>query len=123
MESFRELGLELTICGKRVLKKMLRTEKTHKKNPFSLFFIMVLVVIISVSAGFSFFYYNVYNHSMRNELISKRASELQASEQYLDNLFSALTRQMNSLMFTKEIYLWDDATADYKDYHTIMETS
>ncbi len=121
MESFRELGLELTICGKRVLKKMLRTEKTHKKNPFSLFFIMVLVVIISVSAGFSFFYYNVYNHSMRNELISKRASELQASEQYLDNLFSALTRQMNSLMFTKEIYLWDDATADYKDYHTIME--
>ena len=100
---------------------MLRTEKTHKKNPFSLFFIMVLVVIISVSAGFSFFYYNVYNRSMRNELISQRASELQASEQYLDNLFSALTRQMNSLMFTKEIYLWDDATADYKDYHAIME--
>ena len=82
---------------------------------------MVLVVIISVSAGFSFFYYHVYNSSMKNALISRRASELQTSEQYLDNLFSALIRQMNSLMFTKEIYLWDDSMVDYTEYHAIMD--
>lgn len=94
--------------------------KNLNKNPFSLFFIMMLIVMISVSAGFSFFYYNVYNKATQNEVITKRASELRASEQYMDNLFMAITRQMNSIIYTKEIYTWNDSDSDYEEYHAVM---
>lgn len=94
--------------------------KNLNKNPFSLFFIMMMIVMISVSAGFSFFYYNVYNKATQNEVITKRASELRASEQYMDNLFTAITRQMNSIIYTKEIYTWNDSDSDYEEYHAVM---
>lgn len=94
--------------------------KNLNKNPFSLFFIMMMIVMISVSAGFSFFYYNVYNKATQNEVITKRASELRASEQYMDNLFTAITRQMNSIIYTKEIYIWNDSDSDYEEYHAVM---
>ena len=93
---------------------------TRKKNPFSLFFIMLLVVVIAASSGFAFFYYSVYSRASKNEVITARAAELKSSEQYLVNLFDALTRQMNGILYTKEIYTWDEAS-DYPEYHAIMD--
>ena len=95
-------------------------KKQHKNNPFSLFFIMLLVVLIAVSAGFAFFYYSIFNRASRNEVITERAAELGASEQYFSNLFDAMVRQMNAIRYTKEIYTWGEGT-DYTDYHAVME--
>ena len=52
----------------------MQEKKKYRKNPFTLFFIMILIVAIAVSVGFYFFYYSVYNRASQNEAITVRAA-------------------------------------------------
>ena len=98
----------------------MENKKQHKKNPFSLFFIMFMVMLIAVSSGFVFFYYSVYNKASKKEIITERAAELGTSEQYFSNLFDAMIRQMNAIRYTKEIYTWNKNNS-YQAYHAVID--
>ena len=98
----------------------MQEKRKYRKNPFSLFFIMMLMVAIGVSVGFYFFYYSVFTRASQNEAITIRTAELRSSEQYLANLFDAVIRQINSISYSKEIYTWDE-NSDYEEYHAVMD--
>ena len=98
----------------------MQEKRNYRKNPFSLFFIMMLMVAIAVSVGFYFFYYSVFTRASQNEAITIRTAELRSSEQYLANLFDAVIRQINSISYSKEIYTWDE-NSDYEEYHAVMD--
>lgn len=97
----------------------MQEKKKYRKNPFTLFFIMILIVAIAVSVGFYFFYYSVYNRASQNEAITVRAAELRSSEQYLSNLFDAVVRQISTITYSQEVYTWDEDSG-YTEYHAVM---